>query len=257
MKFLRAIGLFTMLATCTLIGHAAGAGDVPAGELLRLLDLADQHYARVHDYTSTMLSRERVKDTLLPQERILLKFQRAFKVYMRWQDGPSKGREGLYVAGAYNGKFLVYEPNGLQRLFTAALEPTDSRVMEKSRHPVTDIGIGRLLEIVGDNARRAAKNGVIRVQDRGISEVAGRRVRQVESVLPRDPKAGYYAYRVQLFFDEEHHLPIRVVVFDWSDQLVEDYIYADLRLNPGLTAMEFDPSNKDYGFSGWRINIPG
>jgi hypothetical protein len=246
----------TLLASGFWCGSTWAAA-VPAGELLRLLDAADKQYAQVHDYTSVMVSRERVKGALLPEERVLVKFQRIFKVYMRWMDGPSKGREGLYVAGAHDGKFLVYEPSGFQRLFTAALEPTDARVMEKSRHPVTDVGIGRLLEIVGDNARRAARDGVLRVVDHGISELAGRRVHQVESILPRDAGAGYYGYRVQLFFDREHHLPIRVVVYDWSDQLVEDYTYANLRLNPGLTTLDFDPSNKEYGFSLWRIQVPG
>jgi len=235
----------------------ARATDSSAAELIRLLDAADKQYAQVHDYTAIMVSRERVKDVLQAQERILLKFQRTFKVYMRWMEGPSQGREGLYVSGAHDGRFLVYEPRGFQRLFTAALEPSDARVMDTSRHPVTDVGIGRLLEIVGDNARRASRHGVLRVVDRGACEVAGRRVRQVEGVLPRDPRAGYYAFRVQLFFDEEHRLPIRVVVYDWSDQLVEDYTYADLRLNPGLTTLDFDPSNKEYGFSIWRIQVPG
>jgi len=224
---------------------------------LLLLNTADKRYAQIHDYTAVMVSRERVKGALLPEERVLLKFQRTFKVYMRWLAGPSKGREGLYVAGAHDGKFLLYEPSGFQRLFTAALEPTDARVMDKSRHPVTDVGIGRLLEIVGDNARRAARSGVLRVVDGGIVNVAGRRVRQVEGILPRDEGQGYYAYRVQLFFDVEHQLPIRVVVYDWSDQLVEDYTYVDLRLNPGLTTLDFDPSNKEYGFSLLRIQVPG
>jgi hypothetical protein len=235
----------------------AGAADVPAAHLLRLLDAADRQYAQVHDYAAVMVSRERVKDVLQPEERILLKFQRPFKVYMRWMEGPSKGREGLYVSGVNDNKFLVYEPNGIRRLFTAALDPTDQRVMEKSRHPVTDVGIGRLLEIVGDNARRAARNGVLRVLDRGTGEIAGRRVRQVEGILPRDSQAGYYGYRVQLFFDEEHRLPIRVVVHDWSGQVVEDYTYAELRLNPGLSVLDFDPSNKEYGFSLWRVQVPG
>jgi hypothetical protein len=237
--------------------NASGAADPAVAEFLRLLDAADKQYTQIHDYTAVMVSRERVKDTLQDQERVLLKFQRAFKVYLRWMEGPSQGREGLYVSGAYDGKFLISEPRGLQRLFTAALEPTDARVLEKSRHPVTDVGIGRLLEIVGDNTRRAARNGVLRVVDRGTGEVTGRRVRQVEGILPRDPQAGYYAYRVQLSFDDEHRIPIRVVVFDWSDQLVEDYTYTDLRLNPGLSVLDFDPSNKEYGFSTWRIQIPG
>jgi hypothetical protein len=79
-------------------GDARGA-DPSGGELIRLLDAADKQYAQVHDYTAVMVSRERVKDVLLDQERILLKFQRTFKVYMRWMAGPSQGREGLYVSG--------------------------------------------------------------------------------------------------------------------------------------------------------------
>ncbi len=237
MRLMRIAGSAMVLLLA--VFRIAQSADVPAGELLRLLDAADRSYLQVRDYTAVMISRERVKDVLLPQERILLKFQRDFKVYMRWLE------------------FLVYEPKGLQRLFTAALEPTDARVMEKSRHPVTDVGIGRLLEIVGENARRGYRNGVLRVVDRGVGEVAGRRARHVEGVLPRDPKLGYYAYRVQLAFDEELRLPIRVVVYDWNDQLVEDYTYTELRTNPGLSTRDFDPANKEYGFSTWRIQVPG
>lgn len=256
MRF-RTLSVIMALAAGVFCFGSLSAATMSPAELLRLLDTADRQYAQILDYTATMLSRERVSGALLPEERVLFKFQRTFKVYMRWLDGPSKGREGLYVAGAHDGKFLVYEPSGFQRLFTAALEPTDARVLEKSRHPVTDVGIGRLLEIVGDNARRAARHGVLRVVDRGFADVAGRRTRQVESILPRDESAGYYGYRVHLFFDVEHRLPIRVVVYDWSDRLVEDYAYADLRLNPGLTTLDFDPSNKEYGFSFWRIQVPG
>ncbi len=237
--------------------QSATAADVPPSELLRFLDLAEKQYAQVADYTALMLSRERRGDALQPLERVLLKFQRPFKVYMRWLEGPSKGREGLYVSGAYNGRFLVYEPKGVQRLFTAALEPNDARVLERSRHPVTDIGIGRLLEIVGENARRAARNGVLRVVDRGSAELHGRRVHQLESILPQDARLGYYGYRVTLAFDDENHLPIRVIVYDWTDQMVEDYTYIELQLNPGLASQEFDPANKEYGFSFFRIPVPG
>jgi hypothetical protein len=129
--------------------------------------------------------------------------------------------------------------------------------MEQSRHPVTDIGIGRLLEFVGESTRRAARNGVLRAIDRGTVESAGRRVRQIECVLTQGPRDGYYAYRALLGFDEENHLLTHAMVYDWTDQLVEDYAYNDLRLNPGHTSRDFDPSNKEYGFSFLRFHIPG
>lgn len=232
-----------------------GASGASSGDLLRMLDQAERQLASVADYTAIMISQERLNDELQPPERVLVKFQRPFKVYMRWIDGPSKGREGLYVSGANNGKFLVYEPKGVQRLFTAALDPTDKRVLERSRHPVTDMGIGRLLELIQENTGRATRQGVLRVVDRGNGEIAGRRVRQVEGVLPQDPSAGYYAYRVMLAFDEDNSLPIRIVAHDWQNRLVEDYTYVDLRLNVGLNGKDFDPANPEYNFSSWKIQI--
>jgi negative regulator of sigma E activity len=99
--------------------------------------------------------------------------------------------------------------------------------------------------------------GVLEVIDRGLGQVGGQRVRLVEGILPRDPKAGYYSYRVLLAFDEENHLPIRILVYDWNDQIIEEYTHLQLDLNPGLTERDFDPNNREYGFSSWRITIPG
>lgn len=245
-----------LLTLGLVVWTALPSGGATEGELLQLLDRAEGRYADVEDYTAILLRRERIGETLRPQETILLKFQRSFKVYMKWLDGPGKGREGLYVKGANKGKFLVYEPRGIRRLFTVALDPSHRRVLEESRHPITDVGIGRLLEIVGESARRAARHGVLQLVDRGDGTVAGRPVRLVEGILPRDPNAGYYCYRVLLSLDEENSLPIRVVVYDWGDRIVEEYEYTQLRLNPGLTDGDFDPDNPDYDLSGWRISLP-
>jgi outer membrane lipoprotein-sorting protein len=243
-------------ALVLLLALPAPAAAITDGEFLRLLAAAEAKYAEVHDYTATMVSVERVGETLIPERRSLIKFQRPFKVYMRWVEGPGKGREGLYVAGGHNGKFLIAEPGGIARFVLARLDPLDPRVMEQSRHPITDVGIGRLLEMVGENTRRAVRERVVRWSDHGVTQAAGRRARQVEGVLPRDPAAGFYGYRVTLWFDDEHGLPIRVVTYDWKDRLVEDYTYADLVLNPGLKADDFDPGNPDYGFSRWRLPLP-
>jgi hypothetical protein len=235
-------------------GTAAGAS-VP--EVLRLLELAEERYADVQDYTTVMFARERVGGVLKPEHAILLKFGRPFSVYMRWLDGPSQGREGLFVAGAWDNRFLVQEAQGLARFITAAISPRDARIFERSRHSVSDIGIGRLLEIVGEDARRAARHGVLAIVDHGVQIVAGRPAREVEGILPRDPEASYYCHRVVLAFDLQHHLPVRVVVYDWADQLVERYTYTQLRLNPGLGPRDFDPANPEYGFSRIRLPVPG
>ncbi|MFB3819898.1 MAG: DUF1571 domain-containing protein [Candidatus Methylomirabilales bacterium] len=240
----------------SLLPCAAPVGAATVADLLRLIEHAERRYEAVRDYTSVMVSVERLGDVLQPEKRVLLKFQRPFKVYMRWLEGPGAGREGLYVAGAHDGKFIVAEAEGIARFVTAALAPDDPRVLEKSRHPVTDVGIGRLLEIVGENARRGAREHVLRVVDRGVAEIDGRPVHQLEGILPRDPAAGYYGYRVILAFDREYGLPTRVVVYDAADRLVEDYTYLQLRLNAGLTDRDFDRNNPEYAFARWRLRLP-
>lgn len=224
-------------------------------DLLRFLELAEQSYAQVHDYTAIFLRRELIGENLRPQETILLKFQRPFKVYMKWLEGPGNGREGLYVAGAHKSKFLVHEARGFRSLVTAAMDPDHPRVLQESRHPITDVGIGRLLEIIAENAQRGSREGTLKLVDRGPGAVAGQRVHQIEGILSKDPNAGYYCYRVCISFDEENNLPIRVLVYDWSDRMVEEYTFTELRLNPGLSDRDFDPENPDYDLSGWRISI--
>jgi len=247
--------ILVVLGLCLWCASGLAATDV---ELLRFLERADQRYADVQDYAAIMVSRERINGVLESEPKtVLLKFQRPFKVYMKWLDGATKGREGLYVAGSHNGKFLVIEPNGIRRFFTAALEPNDRRVLDVSRHPITDVGIGRLLEIIGENVRRAFRQKALKLIDRGAGEVAGRRIREIEGILPPDLTEGYYCHRVILSFDEENQLPIRTVVYDRENQLVEDYTYTQLRINPGFTNQDFDPGNPSYNFSGWRIQVPG
>jgi hypothetical protein len=249
-----ALGFGAVILSAGMVALPSGAGVSSTDEALQLLALAEKGYADVQDYTAILLARERVGGTLNSRHAILLKFGRPFSVYMRWMDGPHEGREGLFVEGAWGDRFLVQEKEGLARFITAAIAPDDSRVFQVGRHPVTDIGIGHLLRILGQDARRAARNGVLTVKDRGAHSQAGRAVHEVEGILPSDPDAGYYCYRVIVSFDLENHLPVRVVIYDWADQLVEEYAYTDLRLNPGLTSRDFDPENPAYGFS--RLRIP-
>jgi len=89
------------------------------------------------------------------------------------------------------------------------------------------------------------------VVDDGVQDVLGQPSRCLDIGLPKDKDPDYYAYRVHLCFGEETHLPSRVQVWDFEDgamRLVEDYGYANVRLNVGLDNQDFDPDNPDYAF---------
>jgi hypothetical protein len=50
-------------------------------------------------------------------------------------------------------------------------------------------------------------------------------------------------------------LPVRAIVHDKDDGVVADYAYRDLKLNPSLTAADFDAANPAYGFPRWRWRL--
>lgn len=249
----RAIGnrVLVALALAGSLASPAAAAEDPE----KLFVGMEAAYAGVNDYTARFERQERVQGALRPREEILLKFQRPRRYYLKWLAGPSEGREAIYVEGARDNKVMIREPGVISRLFSVLLDPDHPRVMRESLHPLTDIGIGRLIELVAENGRRALARGELVLIERGVGEEHGRRVRRVEAILPRDPRRGYYCYRLLLSVDVEWQLPTRAMVYDWDDRLVGDYEYREVRLNPGLRAEEFDPRNPAYGFPRWRLTL--
>ena len=149
---------------------------------------------------------------------------------------------------------LVREPGWLSRLVTVAMAPDSPRVLRESRHPVTDVGIGRLIELIVDNARRAAAAGELTLKDHGIATGPGGSARRLEVVLPRDGQGRYYCYRLELAVATGSGLPVRATIYDWGERMVAEYEYLDLKLNPVLTAGDFDAANPEYGFPRWRVS---
>jgi len=225
------------------------------GELFALLEKMEAGYEHVRDYTALFHRRERIDGEWRSEEISFLKFQRPFKVYMRWLSGPSEGREAVYVEGANQNKVVIYEPRGLSRFFTFLLDPGSWRILKDSRYPFTEIGIGRLIERIGRDARRAWARGELRLVDHGRTKFMGRDVRQIEGILPQDQRAGYDSYRMVLRIDEENRLPVQASLYDWDNAITGEYTYRELRLNPELKETDFDPSNLAYHFPRWRISL--
>jgi len=225
------------------------------GELFVLLEKMETSYARVRDYTAMFHRRERIDGDWRAEEVSLLKFQKPFKVYMRWLSGLSEGREAIYIEGANDNKVVIHEAQGFSRFFSFLLDPGGWRILKDSRYPFTEIGIGRLIERVGKDARRAWAKKELRLVDHGKGKVYGRDVRQIEGVLPRDQGAGYASYRIVLALDEENWLPIQAALYDWDNVVTGEYAYSDLRVNPRLNEIDFEASNPAYHFSKWRISL--
>ena len=61
-------------------------------------------------------------------------------------------------------------------------------------------------------------------------------------------------YKAHVFVDKDLNLPVRYVAFDWpktpggKPEIIEEYTYVRINLNPGFQDADFSADNPDYKF---------
>ncbi len=235
------------LAGVTFAGDEAPAV-ASAGRVRQYVFDMESAYKKVHDYTAVFYKQERVKGALQPTEQIELKFRKPLSVYMKWAGDVNPGQEAIYVAG-WNGDQTRAHKGSFPDV-TVNLRPTSAMAMRGNRHPITEAGFGHTIGLVVHDARRSEENpddGTEYV-DLGDATVHGAASRCLEQRVPAAAASHYYAARARVCFDVRTKMPTRVSVWDAQDQLLEDYGYAQTKLDVGLTDLDFDPSNPAYHF---------
>lgn len=219
--------------------------------LVARADVTDPHqilqrmasaYDGITDYTAVFVKRERMDGVLPDLERIELRFQEPFKIYMAWQS-PHKGRVAVFVKGENDDKVLI-SPDGMFNFMRLALEPTNPRITRDSRHSILEAGLSNMIQHIMQEYQRGREQQQIDLRLRGHDRVDGRPAYHLELIYPASRAAGYYAYRGEIWIDQGNFLPTKVLIYDWNNQLCEQYEYHRLRLNPGLgsEAFRLDPS---------------
>jgi hypothetical protein len=230
------------------------AEEEPVARAIRTIGECQARYQKVTDYTCTFYKRERIDGQMTPLFVMAMKARTKPKsIYFKFED-PYKGREAIFVEGRNSGRILAHDVGFTKFLAgTLELEPTGWRAMEENRHPITEAGIGALIDTVAQRwASELSPDESVLLFDSEMT-IGPRRCQMIESIHPqRQP--GFYFYKVRLFIDSEHKLPIRFEGYDWPKEggspaeLVEEYTYGDLKLNVGLGEIDFDPGNSQYAF---------
>ena len=238
--------VFLVLICQGLLAHPLSGND-QSQAVLTLLTQMESSYGRVEDYTAVFHKQERVDGELLPEETLLLKFQKPLKVYVKWLEGPHREREALYVEGRDDNKVIAHE-GGILGFVTLSLDPEGSIAMKDSRHPITDIGFSHLIEMLRKDIQTAVEFDELEIIRIGEEPFHNRSSIVVEAKSnPRDERK-YYASRMVLHVDKELMLPLGAAFYDDKDQLFERYAYTEVRLNVGFTPMDFSRDNTAYHF---------
>jgi outer membrane lipoprotein-sorting protein len=222
--------------------RAALAGGPSARELIPTMV---KRFATVTDYTCRLDKRVRKEDAFYEDPGIAVKYRKPRHYYFRWEQGPARGREVIYVHGQNHDR-LVAHPGGGLRFLTLHLDPAGRLAMKANRHSLQHSGLEKIVELVASNYDLSLKKGIHAIHCAGQGCFDSKAVWIVEGVFP--PDQGFYARKVILLLDTLTGLPVKISIFDGSDRLVEEYAFRNLQINVGLTEADFDPANPEYHY---------
>jgi hypothetical protein len=235
---------------------APASKDDPAAAIERakaLMRDCRAKYKALRDYACVFHKRERIDGKLTRPHAMTLHVRtEPYALYLKFIT-PDAGREAIFEPAKHNGK-IVYHDVGLGRLIagTMLLDPRGSLAMDDNRHPITDAGIGNLIDMLIDRWQAELDPSETKVTIHDHAKVGDRACTMIEA---GHSKPGHYSfYKVKVFIDHENGLPIRFEAYDWprasgpEPELVEEYTYADLKTDVGLTEIDFDAANPRYAF---------
>ena len=212
----------------------------------------------IRDYTTVFTKREREGGELGPVQIMFLKVrQKPFRVYMYFlAPEDRKGREAIYVEGRNDGKLLGHTTGLIGKVTgTLALDPESWIAMEGQRHPITEVGLLHLTNLLLKAADRESRRDVCRIRLLPGAKINGQPCTCIEAIVPHPTAAHPQSSQMaRIFIDQKLDLPIRYEQYDWTGVaadkpvLIEQYTYVDLKLNVGLTDADFDPRNPGYSF---------
>ena len=244
--------------TVLLCSQTALVGQDQAKEhpLTPAIKIAKQSLAavsQIQDYQCEFSRRELVKNKLVSQRTSLRLKHSPFSVYMKFIE-PAPGREVLYVAGKNQGKLLAHEASGLSTLLgTVSLSVNSPTVMAETRHPITEAGMKRLIELVISQWELESKFGEIDVKFYPNAKMGTSTCEVLEASHPR-PRKQFKYQLTRVFIDKQTRLPVRVENYGFPPApgqkpvLIEEYTYTNIKVNNGFRDSDFDQRNPKYSF---------
>ena len=222
--------------------------------------------ANIVDYTAILAKRESIKGVLGSPSYMNVKFRSGrqldngtstpFSIYMKFlKPRASAGREVIWVDGQNKNNLLVHEPKGTPLVGnrTFSLAPTGFMAMKGQRYPVYKAGVENLIVNLIEKAERDRAAGPCICNYREGANINKRPCSCIELIHP-DRRAPYEFHKALVYIDKELNLPVRYEAYDWpavpggKAPLIEEYTYYNVKVNVGLTDLDFDTTNPAYSF---------
>ena len=206
-------------------------------------------------YTAVLRKLERIGGSLGDEQVMEMKARLdPFAMYLKYRV-PETGKEVVFARGRYDDQVVAHGV-GLSRRFIPRIKvPPDSAIaLLGNRHPITDAGLGNLTDkLIYYRRMDQGDSGAETTLDRFRDDDGREWLRSVHTHA--DPKADRPFARVEVLYDRDTRIPLRIANYDWPAngdegdfKLAERYEYDDLVLAPPLSDLDFDPANPVYDF---------
>lgn len=239
----------------------APAPDAPVGgansalvPVKRVLLLATQRWDAIDTYDVQMTRRERIDGKMNPQDEVAMTFRKQpFSVYLKNIGEVGKGREVLYVQGAYKDEMQIRTGagDGIPGL-RVSKSPDDPQVRARSRHSIREAGFGnsidRLAKVVAlVEAGQLPQQYVHYVGVVKRPEFGERPLEQITRTVPPKQEGLDAGGTWQLFYDASpqsasYGLPVLAILTDHRGGEVEYVCYTRFQspsANPDFTPERF------------------
>ncbi len=204
----------------------AYAGDSEQRFLSRLSE-AEISFNAIQGYDALFVKKEKEDGKMGESEQIVFRYEKPFKVFMKWINTDKKGLQVVYARGFHDNKLAIHKPGLLLGLAPIVFLAQDSPWIRKgsASYQIEDVGIGTFLNDIAKAARLSASQDSLRVIWHSEDKA------EVLFLNSKDDEV-YFAYRVELEFDASTELPVSMKLYDWDNQLTGEYAYQNIALNP-------------------------
>jgi len=204
----------------------------------------------VKGYSVTMQKQERIQGTLNKKEIIEVHYKHGpakdgHSVFMRWIEGARLAARVIYVDGENLGSDgrskMVVKPTGLGSFLIVERDPEGADAKKSGRYNLKEFGLKMALQRTLSSFQDAQKEGALHVTYLGRQKVAEAGGRECFA-LKRSPYAHPEVDGITeqtLYVDVETWLLVGTVLRGEQGQLIGEYYFRDIRLNPAFNKDQF------------------
>ena len=205
--------------------------------------------AGIKGYTCTFSMHERINGKLRPPEQVECWFkEEPFSVMMHWKEGASLAAASLYVFGENGNKMCVRPEGKLQKAAVSlnggyVTRPVDgSEAKESARYLITEFGLRCGTERTYKAWKALRDRGAtLQVKYLGIQnmkEAGGRPCHVLRRTCNPPEEEGLT--QITIYVDVESWFQVGSVLKQ-NDELIGEYWFTDIKLNPGFDEKQFKP----------------